>query len=67
MVDDALGTAFAIAFGKQLYGGIGQNPFNPAMLGYVVLLISFPVEMSTWAPALAGGGLLGETRPRSSR
>ncbi|MEE2892551.1 MAG: electron transport complex subunit RsxD [Pseudomonadota bacterium] len=57
-----LGTAFAIAFGKQLYGGIGQNPFNPAMLGYVVLLISFPVEMSTWAPALAGGGLpLGET------
>ena len=57
-----LGAAFAIAFGKQLYGGIGQNPFNPAMLGYVVLLISFPVEMSTWAPALAGGGLpLGET------
>lgn len=57
-----LGAAFAIAFGKQLYGGIGQNPFNPAMLGYVVLLISFPVEMSTWAPALPGGGLsVGET------
>lgn len=46
-----LGAAFAISFGKQLYGGIGQNPFNPAMLGYVVLLISFPAEMSTWAPA----------------
>lgn len=39
---------FAIVFGKQLYGGLGQNPFNPAMLGYVVVLISFPVEMTTW-------------------
>ena len=39
---------FAITFGKQLYGGLGQNPFNPAMLGYVVVLISFPVEMTTW-------------------
>ncbi|HQX46494.1 MAG TPA: RnfABCDGE type electron transport complex subunit D, partial [Steroidobacteraceae bacterium] len=35
---------FAIVFGKQLYGGLGQNPFNPAMLGYVVALISFPVH-----------------------
>jgi electron transport complex protein RnfD len=39
---------FAITFGKQLYGGLGQNPFNPAMLGYVVVLISFPVEMTSW-------------------
>ena len=39
---------FAIVFGKQLYGGLGQNPFNPAMLGYVVVLISFPVEMTSW-------------------
>ena len=39
---------FAIVFGKQLYGGLGQNPFNPAMLGYVVVLISFPVEMTNW-------------------
>ncbi|MGE4408384.1 RnfABCDGE type electron transport complex subunit D [Pseudomonas sp.] len=38
----------AIVFGKQLYGGLGQNPFNPAMIGYVVVLISFPVEMTTW-------------------
>ena len=52
-----LGAAFAIAFGKQLYGGIGQNPFNPAMLGYVVLLISFPAEMSTWVPPAAGDGV----------
>ncbi|OQX37561.1 MAG: electron transport complex subunit RsxD [Oceanospirillales bacterium LUC14_002_19_P2] len=44
------GTVFAIAIGKQLYGGMGYNPFNPAMLGYVLLLISFPQEMTSWAP-----------------
>lgn len=43
-----LGTAFAIIFGKQLFGGIGYNPFNPAMLGYAMLLISFPLEMTDW-------------------
>lgn len=43
-----VGTAFAILFAKQLYGGLGYNPFNPAMVGYVVLLISFPLEMTTW-------------------
>jgi len=42
------GTAFALVFGKHLYGGLGYNPFNPAMLGYVVLLISFPAPMSRW-------------------
>ncbi len=42
------GTAFAIVIGKQLYGGLGYNPFNPAMLGYVMLLISFPLEMTSW-------------------
>ena len=45
-----LGTAFAIIIAKQLYGGLGQNPFNPAMVGYVVLLISFPVQMTSWLP-----------------
>jgi len=49
-----LGTAFAIIFGKQLFGGLGYNPFNPAMLGYVMLLISFPLEMTTW-PAIQNG------------
>lgn len=44
----AVGILFAIVFGKQLYGGLGLNPFNPAMLGYVVLLISFPVNMTQW-------------------
>ncbi len=47
-----LGTLFAIVIAKQLYGGLGQNPFNPAMVGYVVLLISFPVQMTSWLPPL---------------
>ncbi|MDR0280320.1 MAG: RnfABCDGE type electron transport complex subunit D [Paucimonas sp.] len=38
----------AIALGKQLYGGVGRNPFNPAMLGYGVVLLSFPVHMTHW-------------------
>ncbi len=42
------GTAFAIIVAKHLYGGLGYNPFNPAMVGYVMLLISFPLEMTSW-------------------
>ncbi|WP_223669249.1 electron transport complex subunit RsxD [Kangiella shandongensis] len=45
-----LGTAFAIVFAKHVYGGLGNNIFNPAMVGYVLLLISFPLEMTTWLP-----------------
>jgi electron transport complex protein RnfD len=52
----ATGTVFAIVFAKQLYGGLGYNPFNPAMAGYVVLLISFPAEMTRWLPP-SGFGL----------
>lgn len=43
-----LGSLFAVIISKQLYGGLGQNPFNPAMAARVMLLISFPVEMTTW-------------------
>lgn len=43
-----VGCFFAIVVAKQLYGGLGFNPFNPAMVAYVVLLISFPVEMTRW-------------------
>jgi len=43
-----IGVLAAIVVAKHLYGGLGYNPFNPAMIGYVVLLISFPREMSTW-------------------
>ncbi|QCI16950.1 RnfABCDGE type electron transport complex subunit D [Buchnera aphidicola (Aphis helianthi)] len=39
---------FAIVIAKHLYGGLGQNIFNPAMVGYAVLLISFPLYMSSW-------------------
>jgi electron transport complex protein RnfD len=43
-----LGAVFAIAMAKHAFGGIGQNVFNPAMVGRTVLLISFPVAMTTW-------------------
>ena len=45
-----LGNVFSVVIAKQLYGGLGNNPFNPAMIGYVVLLISFPVQMTSWLP-----------------
>jgi len=42
------GTAFAMIIAKHIYGGLGYNPFNPAMVGYVFLLISFPQQMTAW-------------------
>ncbi len=45
-----VGMLFAIGFAKHLYGGLGQNVFNPAMVGYVVVLISFPQAMTAWLP-----------------
>ncbi|OMH33772.1 electron transport complex subunit RsxD [Motiliproteus sp. MSK22-1] len=45
-----IGIFVAIVVAKHLYGGLGNNPFNPAMVGYALLLISFPVEMTRWAP-----------------
>lgn len=44
-----IGIFFAIPVAKHLYGGMGFNPFNPGMVGYIVLLISFPVQMVEWA------------------
>ena len=46
-----IGILFAIIFAKHLFGGLGYNPFNPAMIAYVLLLLSFPLEMTTWLPA----------------
>jgi electron transport complex protein RnfD len=43
-----VGTSFALIIGKHLYGGLGQNPFNPAMLAYCLLIVSFPALMSQW-------------------
>lgn len=48
-----VGTLFAIVIAKQLYGGLGYNPFNPAMIGYAVLIISFPALMTKWPAALS--------------
>lgn len=43
-----IGTLFAIVIAKQLYGGLGQNPFNPAMVAFAVCIVSFPALMSQW-------------------
>jgi electron transport complex protein RnfD len=49
------GTAFGILIAKHLYGGLGANVFNPAMVGYAVLLVSFPVQLTRWpSPDVAG-------------
>jgi electron transport complex protein RnfD len=44
----AIGMVFAIGFAKHLYGGLGQNLFNPAMAGYALVLVSFPALMTAW-------------------
>ena len=49
-----IGGAIAITLAKQLYGGLGKNLFNPAMVGYVFLILSFPVEMTQWLPPRMG-------------
>lgn len=48
-----VGGAFGIAFGKLLFGGLGYNVFNPALLGRAFLQAAFPVAITTW-PALGG-------------
>jgi electron transport complex protein RnfD len=56
-----VGSGLAIILGKHVYGGLGQNLFNPAMLARVALLISFPIEMTTWvnmSPLFIGKDIL---------
>jgi electron transport complex protein RnfD len=48
-----LGAVFAIGIGKMTFGGLGNNPFNPALTGRVFLLISFPVQMTSWPLPIA--------------
>ncbi|UCH63970.1 MAG: RnfABCDGE type electron transport complex subunit D [Fidelibacterota bacterium] len=55
----ALGAVFAIAIGKQVFGGLGYNIFNPALLGRAFLQASFPVQMTTWT--LPNTARFGET------
>jgi electron transport complex protein RnfD len=50
----ATGSFFAIAVAKHMYGGLGFNIFNPAMAGYVALLVSFPEELAQWTQPSIG-------------
>ena len=50
----ATGALFGIIVAKHLYGGLGYNIFNPAMAGYVVVLVAFPVHMSLWTAPRMG-------------
>lgn len=43
-----VGSALAISLGKSIYGGLGNNPFNPALIGRVIMLISWPVHLTQW-------------------
>ncbi len=47
------GSVFAIGIGKMVFGGLGNNPFNPALVGRVFMLISFPVQMTSWPLPIA--------------
>jgi electron transport complex protein RnfD len=54
-----VGSFFAIAFGKQVFGGLGNNPLNPALVGRAFLMASWPVQMTTTWLSARGGTLSG--------
>ncbi len=56
-----VGGVFAIGVGKMAFGGLGQNIFNPALVGRVFLLISFPAQMTTWPTPFASDGATSAT------
>ncbi len=51
----AVGGFVAVALGKWLFGGLGYNPFNPAIIGRAILQAAFPAAMTTWVPGFAPG------------
>ncbi|MCC7396446.1 MAG: RnfABCDGE type electron transport complex subunit D [Planctomycetes bacterium] len=55
----AIGGGIAIVVGKLVFGGLGQNPFNPALVGRAILQAAFPVAMTTWPVAMAEGRFSG--------
>jgi len=62
----ATGALFGVVAAKHLYGGLGFNVFNPAMAGYVVILVAFPLEMSLWvAPGVADIDYVHLTTPQT--
>lgn len=56
-----LGSAVAIGIGKSSFGGLGRNLFNPALVGRVFLLISFPVQMTNFPSAIGVDSVSGAT------
>ncbi len=56
-----IGALVAVGLGKHVFGGLGQNIFNPALVARVFLIISFPVEMSLWPEPFAYDGSTGAT------
>lgn len=50
---NVIGTSFAVVIAKHLYGGLGNNPFNPAMIAYAVLIVAFPAHMTRWPAPLS--------------
>lgn len=62
-----LGSLFAIVVTKMVFGGLGQNIFNPALAARVFLLISFPSQMTRWAVPLRKGGDIEKIRPDERR
>jgi electron transport complex protein RnfD len=51
----AVGGFIGVALGKWLFGGLGGNPFNPALVGRAILQAAFPVAMTSWVPGLLPG------------
>ncbi|MCB1020385.1 MAG: RnfABCDGE type electron transport complex subunit D [Acidobacteria bacterium] len=51
----ALGGAICVLLGKAVFGGLGQNPFNPALVGRATLQAAFPVSMTSWVDGFSGG------------
>lgn len=49
----SIGVLTSLLLAKHVYGGLGQNIFNPAMIGYALLLVSFPLEMTAWLPPIS--------------
>jgi electron transport complex protein RnfD len=65
-----IGSLVAIGIGKMTFGGLGCNPFNPALTGRIFLLIAYPVQMTDWTTgvpdALSGSTLLADVKYNSS-
>lgn len=65
-----IGALVAIGIGKMTFGGLGCNPFNPALTGRIFLLIAYPVQMTDWTTgvpdALSGSTLLADVKYNTS-